>query len=216
MLKRITQGYIPKSLYKYRSISQLKDFLFSGQLYFADPCQFNDPYEGKRSVKAKKRGEDKIVDSELYLLNLGVFCCSSRNDSILMWSHYADSHKGCCIEFDITKDLDFFYGTHEVIYSTHYPQFPPDANAEVIIEPVTDAIFHKSKDWEYEKEYRVVKNAFVGLRDIKPEAIKTIIFGCECKQKDEIIHSLNRFDIYKHIEFKDAKRNINEYKINIS
>jgi Protein of unknown function (DUF2971) len=32
----------------------------------------------------------------------GVFSLSERWDSVLMWSHYADHHRGICIEFDTT------------------------------------------------------------------------------------------------------------------
>ena len=31
---------------------------------------------------------------------LGVLCLSACDNSILMWSHYADEHKGFCIGFN--------------------------------------------------------------------------------------------------------------------
>lgn len=34
-----------------------------------------------------------------------ISCFSKRYDSILMWSHYASSHEGVCIEFDETRDI---------------------------------------------------------------------------------------------------------------
>ncbi|MBV9575704.1 MAG: DUF2971 domain-containing protein [Gammaproteobacteria bacterium] len=37
---------------------------------------------------------------------LGILSLSSCNDSILMWSHYADFHKGFCIGFK-TNSLGF-------------------------------------------------------------------------------------------------------------
>ena len=38
----------------------------------------------------------------LELLNSYRICCfSSRYDSILMWSHYADENKGICVEYDL-------------------------------------------------------------------------------------------------------------------
>ena len=37
---------------------------------------------------------------------LGVFCLSQNSDSFLMWSHYADSHKGFIIGFD--SEHEFF------------------------------------------------------------------------------------------------------------
>ena len=38
--------------------------------------------------------------------NALISCFSKRYDSILMWSHYGDKHKGICIEFD-RPDKDF-------------------------------------------------------------------------------------------------------------
>jgi len=32
----------------------------------------------------------------------GVACFSAKNDDILMWAHYADGHRGFCLEFDTT------------------------------------------------------------------------------------------------------------------
>src|SRR4030043_288985 len=34
----------------------------------------------------------------------GMICFSTRNDDILMWSHYAGSHNGICIEFGLTQE----------------------------------------------------------------------------------------------------------------
>ena len=45
-------------------------------------------------------------------------CFSKRNDSILMWSHYADSHKGVCFEFDY--ESPYFY---DVLYENKIPEF---------------------------------------------------------------------------------------------
>ncbi len=38
-----------------------------------------------------------------------IYCLSSRFDSVLMWSHYADSHSGICVEIeaDIQKKFGF-------------------------------------------------------------------------------------------------------------
>lgn len=38
--------------------------------------------------------------------NTLISCFSKRYDSILMWSHYGDKHKGICVEFD-RPDKDF-------------------------------------------------------------------------------------------------------------
>lgn len=66
----------------------------------------------------------------LHITNaVGVFCASTKRDDILMWAHYADSHKGICLEFD-------GYGTllahaHQVQYSqSRVPINPYDDDNE--------------------------------------------------------------------------------------
>lgn len=47
-------------------------------------------------------------------------CMTETYDNILMWSHYANSHKGICIEYDVKKLLTqknaFNYYIYPVIY----------------------------------------------------------------------------------------------------
>ena len=86
--------------------------------------------------KASKLDADgKFIPEERYRLdklvqelieenrNMGVLCLSEVCDSILMWSHYAENHKGVCFEFIRAEDNDF--GDLElcspVKYDRHYP-----------------------------------------------------------------------------------------------
>jgi hypothetical protein len=39
-----------------------------------------------------------------FLNNSSISCFSEANDDFLMWSHYASSHSGICLEFEVTKD----------------------------------------------------------------------------------------------------------------
>jgi hypothetical protein len=58
-----------------------------------------------------------IVDRALQ--NIGIFCLSEQNDDILMWSHYADCHRGICLEFSNIPDGHL----HPVEYRKDYPSF---------------------------------------------------------------------------------------------
>lgn len=65
--------------------------------------------EQKKILKEK---ESEFVDSVSSLIkdinrSIYVSCFSKRNDSILMWSHYADKHKGVCLEFERPNN-DFY------------------------------------------------------------------------------------------------------------
>lgn len=44
-----------------------------------------------------------------------ISCFSLKNDTVLMWSHYADKHKGACLEFDNTLEKPFVNLSNEDI-----------------------------------------------------------------------------------------------------
>src|SRR3954452_10247322 len=46
--------------------------------------------------------QQALIDSAQQDVNrIGVFCLCERPDNVLMWSHYADCHRGLCLEFEI-------------------------------------------------------------------------------------------------------------------
>jgi len=84
------------------------------------------------------------------------FCCfSSRNDSILMWSHYANQHKGICVEYNFDQ-----YHLKNSLYPVHYSEQVTDIGSYLVrkepsmIVPVL-AVVQKALDWQYEKEWRL-------------------------------------------------------------
>ena len=99
-----------------------------------------------------------------------IACFSEDVRSILMWSHYADSHKGFALEYDFRPTLKHplpRVGIYPVIYSDErfdassfltwalltmmgIPAKNPDMVAS------TKAALYKSKLWEYEKEWRMI------------------------------------------------------------
>src|SRR5262249_53331053 len=58
----------------------------------------------------------KILDQ-----SFGVLCLSECPDDILLWSHYADSHRGLCLEFDVAGYSEVFPRLHAVKYQDEYP-----------------------------------------------------------------------------------------------
>ena len=112
------------------------------------------------------------------LSQMGILCLTVRNDNLLMWAHYCNNHQGVCVRFDISKDLSTFCFPKRVYYSDDYIRLnylrsylDNDLNTHI-------AIWHKSSDWAYEEEYRVVIPNFHGLKLFEKEALTGIIFGC--------------------------------------
>lgn len=120
-------------------------------------------------------------------------CCFSKNfKNILMWSHYADSHKGICIgiktiyeensnliEFKKVKDVDKIKA-EKVKYNSENKKIPPVNYQDLTEDLVVQSIITKSLHWKYEEEYRTIllKN-MVNIQNLnlKKENICKVIFG---------------------------------------
>jgi hypothetical protein len=101
----------------------------------------------------KKFDKELIQNRKKYL---GVISFSKRWDSILMWSHYSNCHTGFCLGFKTEKLIHsgYFNNGHKVHYKRNYPKVDPfDTDFEKIVR----VFYNKSKDWEYEQEYRMTK-----------------------------------------------------------
>ncbi|WP_439185785.1 DUF2971 domain-containing protein [Carboxylicivirga taeanensis] len=90
-------------------------------------------------------------------LRLGVLSMSKKWDSILMWSHYGDFHKGICYGFNEEKmrNSEKFCGGGIVKYRNDFPKLDPLEKQRMknsFIQTHT-----KAKKWKYEKEYRFFK-----------------------------------------------------------
>jgi len=91
---------------------------------------------------------------------------SERNDSILMWSHYAENHQGFCVEYDFSTIPD----THQfkktlmpIVYSKKLYDSTPLIEAWIEMpRPRFNPFFpllpfiHKAEDWSYEREWRLL------------------------------------------------------------
>lgn len=92
----------------------------------------------------------------------GISCLSELCDSSLMWSHYANCHRGICVEYDlfeINKQLQFT--PVPVIYSTEGTSFSLSDPEQIDYEAArffVTAVTSKSEDWAYEKEWRIIRD----------------------------------------------------------
>lgn len=103
--------------------------------------------------KIQEYAESRTMDD-----NYGVLSMTERWNSILMWSHYANFHKGFCIGLNESKmrNSNFFHNGGPVNYETNFPIIHP-LNNEDSIEMMFMQTHRKALDWSYEKEYRLVK-----------------------------------------------------------
>ncbi|MBQ6730788.1 MAG: DUF2971 domain-containing protein [Bacilli bacterium] len=123
---------------------------------------------GKTMPVLKKEFKQVMKDSFSKLRKRVVISCfGSSFDSILMWSHYANMHKGVCIEFEI-EDKDFktveyskqmpdfrLHDTLEILFGHEFVGEEIDFNNEEY-DFMNKPLLTKSEDWIYEGEIRCV------------------------------------------------------------
>ncbi|MEN3978382.1 DUF2971 domain-containing protein [Acinetobacter sp. CWB-B33] len=114
-----------------------------------------------QKVRNRLSSNQNILPIIKDIQNKAFICCLNQNPlSHLMWSHYAQFHKGFMIEFkiphnklDVLKSFNFI--PTPVEYTENFPVL--DRNDLKNDDTMTKVFLKKSKEWSYEKEYRVVR-----------------------------------------------------------
>lgn len=157
-----------------------------------DPCEalilsdkVDQQLDALKYIVGKKKEDNLNVVKEAFLnlikknKKLGVYSLSKNYNDELLWAHYAYSHYGFCIEFDL-EILKSSYRNKLLSFDVNYKNRPPEidlrdinSNAQKIFNKL---VGFKSKRWEYEEEYRIITD-FSGEYFYPPNAVKAIYFG---------------------------------------
>lgn len=114
----------------------------------------------------------------------GVLSLSARADHVLMWSHYADSHRGICVRFRASSTTPFFGRAQRVVYQADRPVLnlihdSPEAQSE-------KALLTKADFWSYEEEWRIVEHeAGPGVHKFPAGLLDAVILGARISPKDQ-------------------------------
>lgn len=155
----------------------------SQKVYFNNWEDLNDPMEGFYLYIPHEHNTnlEQILRQEK--LQYKIFCCSKEYSNILMWSHYADNHKGICLEIEIDenicKEQNIF--NRKIVYRAKLVSIVPKNsvkdNAKYILK-------HKLSKWNYEKEIRFfIKNQTPN--SYKIGNITSILLGARCNTNDK-------------------------------
>ena len=141
-------------------------------------------------------------------------CFSEIHDSILMWSYYANSHKGICIEYDLSK-LPKNPTNQLIVNALTKVQYSPNridclhGDAE---DNVVNILTSKSDVWSHEHEWRIICESDEEYLPI--DCIIAIYVGAKFKIDSVKYRNLIRAaDTYKSIKIFKCKLNSEEYKI---
>jgi len=115
----------------------------------------------------------------------GFLSLCETQDDLVMWSHYADGHKGICLEFS----LDHWPGANISVLPVTYSL----SRMKLSLTPkawgtggIAAVIFlSKFYGWRYEKEWRFVDPWCSGDHEFPPECLTGVVFGCNIAEAVE-------------------------------
>lgn len=156
-----------------------------------------------------------------------LYCLTPKEDNELMWSHYAKSHSGICLQFNAESHP--ISQACEVYYQERLPVLDlldPHCMKNTLTDTPSELFLTKSESWIYEKEYRLL--AFEIPLDKAEEyelagfpftinnklklpkgALTGIIIGCLSSNANEIVRMVKKYQ--PQIIVKKANRNHHAY-----
>ena len=192
---------VPERLFKYRGqLERDVPLIEANCIWSASIQSLNDPWEAYsiNNIPKEAKWAGKLFGASQSSIqafasladethkNLidrtGVLSLSSNPLDEVLWAHYADSHRGICIEYDTCKLLDNFSYDGSTAYQVQYSKEVPSLGLRHVFrsgpekEFIVDALCHKSSRWQHEAEYRVLFER-QGRISHHHEAVTAIYFG---------------------------------------
>jgi len=150
-----------------------------------------------------------------------IVCASFVYDSILMWSHYADDHRGLVLAFDTTQ-VPFCQIPQDcwltVNYSNKKPYYLYSHKQAEFRRKMFAVAASKASPWAYERELRIILPD-TSLRDrhflpLAPESVAAVYCGCRISRADKTAVELaSRAPHLKHVELWLATLDECEYAL---
>lgn len=160
----------------------------------------------------------------------GVLCMSARRDSIVMWGHYCDSHRGMVIGFDAGWEIfqqpikglrEVNYVRERVLWDTSWP--PGGSKERACSEQL---IFSKNDEWNYECELRqlftlsglqqrILENGSIGyFLPVPPNVIVSVSLGMRCSRElEERVRSILRNARLSHVKLDRARLHDHDFEL---
>jgi len=201
---------LPNELFRYIRFNEqyLSQLFRDNKFYLPSPNQFNDPF-------------DCSLDETTRLASIawGIGCFSAKNNDILMFSHYANHHRGICFGVnpqELTNSMSDPKGIKAQIRPVWYfNKMPP---LDFSHEPAL-CVTCKHDVWKYEEEYRLflVRGASPlpsGAYKFNPKSVTSVIFGC--RASDRCISFIKRVSSHlPDIKYFKASRQPNRFGVEL-
>jgi hypothetical protein len=197
-------------VYKFLPAAFALENLKKHRIKISEFSDMNDPFELRGVALSSPDAQSALISSASSIC--GVLCFSRNWNNLMLWSHYADRHKGICLGFDVRVPVE------EILYIDE-PELRDDnilvaaaararelsqeddefQAAESVLTKMRRAKF---KGWSYEEEVRLL----LGLQEEQKDGefyfaeldenirLTTVIVGPRCAvQKSEIEVALRSY-----------------------
>ncbi|MCF2659847.1 DUF2971 domain-containing protein [Parabacteroides distasonis] len=193
-------------LYSFRRFNDYsKDDLINNKITVSPSKKMNDPFDSiinlwgsdeQLKETCKEHKHIKNLSRSFDYFRIRSFCNGETEEALenlLMWSHYADEHRGYCIKYKLSKHFikqdenDSF--EHMFLKPIIYRKDEEKVDISGMTSINTDLAFAtKHESWKYEKEVRLIvfnpnkEESFYGIPLDKDSCIEAIYFGCKCSR----------------------------------
>ncbi|HEY0222647.1 MAG TPA: DUF2971 domain-containing protein [Lactovum miscens] len=168
----------------------------------------------KNHFKKDSRLKFRLLD----YLGTYVCCFSSKADSTLMWSHYANSNKGICIAYDFNK---WEQGNlqRNLLFPVTYSDTPIDVSDLLEDEqqrlweyPLETAVLcaalNKASVWSYENEWRLLLVLASSLENTQRLPMKVFVKPSAIYFGNHFLKPCFYYDFKNSIERENCEKNI--------
>lgn len=160
-------------------------------------------------IEGTHQTSELIVQIKLRMNEFGIACFTPIWNNTLMWSHYAESHTGYCIEYtvdEMTLNLPGTTASYNVQYVSKLPEL---CLSEALFSPhqtLGRMLATKHIEWAYEKEWRIAHLEGNSMMIDMPPGIKisALIAGQRSSQK-LITHLTKKAALLKVPAYKVSK-----------
>lgn len=156
-----------------------------------------------------------VEHKRIMRLKCRISCFSEIYDSILMWSYYANSHKGICIEFDLSlldQKAELTQKILNAISKVHYSPVRADLQYSVIRPSELNFLMSKADVWGHEHEWRLIcenDTEYLPFDCISGVYIGVNFDTSSAKYKD-LVKAVNTYD---SLTIKQCKLSLERYRI---
>ena len=230
---------MPAQFYRYRKFNEYwEDEIFNGQVFMSTADKLNDPFDSMFYIQLDNymRYANELMKNVINLIPkdkareifiqevkkmtlefqdyVRIACFSEVKDSILMWSHYSDNHRGYCLQYDTQKLLD---NSEKLFLPIVYSKLRYEAsmclatrNRNIALNPV----LFKATEWHYEKEWRMFavnenSNIYANLKG----SISAIYLGANCRLDEKVEKKLSAWSKENRISVFKMNMSRTDYKL---